>query len=269
MLTGRVGQKRAMLDVTPVPCLADNYAYLLVDGTTGRVGVVDAPEAEPIVAALAGRGLRLDALLCTHHHWDHTGANEELAAHYGGLTIAGFAGDRGRIPGQTHFLTDGETFALGASRARVLHIPGHTRGAIAYHFAEDGCLFPGDTLFGAGCGRLFEGTPEEMQASLARLRGLPGETRVYFGHEYTAANLAFARKVEPDSEALRRRWEQVRSARTRGAPTCPSTLAEERATNPFLRWDAPAVIAAARANGTSDPAPAAVFAAIRRWKDRL
>jgi hydroxyacylglutathione hydrolase len=258
-----------MLDVTPVPCLEDNYAYLLVDRETGRVGVVDAPEAEPIVAALADRGLRLEAILCTHHHWDHTGANEELAAHYGALTITGFAGDRGRIPGQTHFLADGETFALGASRARVLHIPGHTRGAIAYHFADDGYLFPGDTLFGAGCGRLFEGTPEEMQASLARLRGLPGETRVYFGHEYTAANLAFARKVEPDSEALRRRWEAVRSLRTRGAPTCPSTLAEERATNPFLRWDAPAVIAAAQASGTSDPAPAAVFGAIRRWKDRV
>ncbi|MGD2063186.1 MAG: hydroxyacylglutathione hydrolase [Nitrospirota bacterium] len=258
-----------MLDVTPVPCLEDNYAYLLVDQESGRVGVVDAPEAEPIVAALENRGLRLNAILCTHHHWDHTGANEELAIHYGGVTITGFAGDRGRIPGQTHFLADGETFALGASRARVLHIPGHTHGAIAYHFADDGCLFPGDTLFGAGCGRLFEGTPEEMQASLARLRELAGDTRVYFGHEYTAANLAFARKVEPDSDALRRRWEEVRSLRTHGAPTCPSTLAEERATNPFLRWDAAAVIAAAQANGTTDPAPAAVFAAIRRWKDRV
>jgi len=269
VLTARVGQNRPVLDVTPIPCLEDNYAYLLVDGATGRVGVVDAPEAEPIVAALAERGLRLDAILCTHHHWDHTGANEELAAVYPGLTIVGFSGDRGRIPGQTDFLADGEVFAVGASRARIVHIPGHTLGAIAYHFAEDGYLFPGDTLFGAGCGRLFEGTPEQMQASLARLRDLPVQTRIYFGHEYTAANLAFARKVEPDSDALRQRWEQVRTARTRGVPTCPSTLAEERATNPFLRWDAPAVVAAARAAGAPSAAPAAVFGAIRRWKDRV
>jgi hydroxyacylglutathione hydrolase len=268
VLSGPVGQNRPMLEVIPIPCLEDNYAYLLVDGEAGRVAVVDTPEAEPIVAVLEERDLRLDAILCTHHHWDHTGANEELAARYPGLTIAGFAGDRGRIPGQTQFLADGDTCTVGASRARIVHIPGHTLGAIAYHFVEDGCLFPGDTLFGAGCGRLFEGTPEQMQASLARLRELPADTRVYFGHEYTAANLAFARKVEPQSAALQRRWEQVRTARTRGEPTCPSTLGEERATNPFLRWDIPAVIAAARANGTADPAPAAVFAAIRRWKDR-
>jgi len=269
VLTGRVGQNPGVIDVTPIPCLEDNYAYLLVDGATGRVGVVDAPEAEPIVAVLEARGVHLDAVLCTHHHWDHTGANEELAARYAGLTIAGFAGDRGRIPGQTDFLTDGDLFAVGASRARIVYIPGHTLGAIAYHFAEDGCVFPGDTLFGAGCGRLFEGTPEQMQASLARLRDLPGETRVYFGHEYTAANLAFARKVEPESVALRRRWEQVRAIRTRGEPTCPSTLAEERETNPFLRWDAPAVVAAARAAGAESDTAAAVFGAIRRWKDRV
>ena len=269
MLTGRVGHNPTVLDVIPIPCLADNYAYLLVDAATGRVGVVDAPEAEAILDALEDRRLRLDAILCTHHHWDHTGANEGLAARYEGLTIAGFAGDRGRIPGQTHFLADGETFAVGASRARIVHIPGHTLGAIAYHFAEDGCLFPGDTLFGAGCGRLFEGTAEQMQASLARLRGLPGETLVYFGHEYTAANLAFARKVEPKNVALQRRWEEVRAVRTRGKPTCPSTLAEERATNPFLRWDAPAVVAAARVAGAPSDTAAAVFGTIRRWKDRV
>jgi len=256
-----------MVEVIPIPCFEDNYAFLLVDATAGEAAVVDAPEAEPILAALEERHLRLTAVLCTHHHWDHTGGNEALAAAFPGLEIVGLGSDGPRIPGLTRPLADGEGVEVVGLRATCLHTPGHTLGAVCYHFADPGWLFTGDTLFGGGCGRLFEGTAKQMQASLARLRRLPADTAVYFAHEYTAANLRFAARVEPDNSALADRYGRVRGQRGAGAVTCPSTLVEERATNPFLRWDEPAVIEAARDHGAADTTPTEVFAAIRRWKD--
>lgn len=256
-----------MVEVIPIPCFEDNYAFLLADTTAGAAAVVDAPEAEPILAALAARSLTLTAVLCTHHHGDHTGGNEALAAAYPGVVVAGLAADAKRLPALTQPLTDGATVEVVGLRATLVHTPGHTLGAVCYHVADRRWLFTGDTLFGGGCGRLFEGTAEQMQVSLARLRALPGETSVYFAHEYTAANLRFAARVEPDNVALRDRYGRVRHQRAAGVVTCPSTLAEERATNPFLRWDEPAVIAAARAHGEAGDTPAEVFAAIRWWKD--
>jgi len=256
-----------MVEVVPIPCFEDNYAFLLVDAATGEAAVIDAPEAEPILAAVAKRSLRLTAVLCTHHHWDHIGGNEALAAAFPDLEVIGLASDAARIPALTRALADGETVEVVGLRATCLHTPGHTLGAVCYHVAKEGWLFTGDTLFGGGCGRLFEGSAAQMQTSLARLATLPGDTQVWFAHEYTATNLRFAARVEPDNPALADRYGRVRGQRTAGVVTCPSTVTEERATNPFLRWDEPAVIKAARAHGASDTTPTEVFAAIRRWKE--
>lgn len=256
-----------MVEVIPIPCFQDNYAFLLVDAAAGAAAVVDAPEAEPLLAALAERSLELTAVLCTHHHWDHIGGNEALAAAFPNLEVVGLKSDAARIPGLTHPLADGETVEVVGLRATCMHTPGHTVGAACFHVAAKGWLFTGDTLFGGGCGRLFEGSAEQMHASLARLAALPGDTQVWFAHEYTAANLRFAARVEPDNPAVADRYARVRRQRTAGVVTCPSTLAEERATNPFLRWDEPAVIEAARAHGATTDCPVEVFAAIRRWKD--
>lgn len=258
------------MQIIPVPCLQDNYAYLLIGPDGKDAAVLDPSEPDPVREALAARGLRLVAILCTHHHYDHVGGNEGLLAAFGPVPVYGHQSDkeRGRIPGQTVGLADGQGLEVLGHRAAALHIPGHTLGAVAYHFPADGVVFTGDTLFGAGCGRLFEGTPAMMHASLSRLADLPGETRVYCGHEYTEKNLIFAALVEPENEAIRARQHLVRAARAAGQPSVPSTMAEELATNPFLRVDQAQVAAAARAR---EPAcatgQAEIFGAIRRWKD--
>jgi hydroxyacylglutathione hydrolase len=251
-----------MLRVTPIACLSDNYAYLLDDGS-GELAVVDVSEAEPVRAALAKTKGKLTAILSTHHHQDHVGGNEELVHEHDGVRVYGHASDRGRIPGQTHFLADGETFTWGATQVRGRHIPGHTLGAIAY--AMDGVVFTGDTLFLAGCGRLFEGTPPMMFRSLHHVLGvLPAHTKVYSGHEYTVNNLLFAQFVEPSNGAVRERLALARARVARGEPTAGS-LADEWATNPFMRCNSSEIRASLKLD--ADAPDVDVFAALRRTKD--
>ena len=254
------------MHVEPVPCLSDNYAYL-VTGTAGHTVVVDPSEAAPVRAALSRRGLALVGIWATHHHHDHVGGIPALLQAFPGLEVLGsdYDGQQQRIPGLTRALHPGDPVWFESQRVRLLFVPGHTLGAVAY--LCDGALFSGDTLFGGGCGRVFEGTPEIMQSSLAALRGLPANTRLYCGHEYTEKNLLFAQSIEPDNPAVAERLARVRERRSHNKPSVPSTLEEEWATNPFLRWDAPAVIAKALRLGANSDSPVAVFAALRRAKD--
>lgn len=253
------------LEVVQIPVLRDNYVYLARDGATGACAAVDPAVAEPVLAALDQRGWRLSHILNTHHHHDHVGGNMELKRRTG-CTVVGNVEDAARIPGIDVRVRDGDAYDLGASRAEVIAVSGHTIGHIAYWFADAGVLFCGDTLFALGCGRLFEGTASQMWQSLSRLRALPDGTRVYCAHEYTEANAAFALAVDPENAALADRAEAVRAARRAGRATVPSTMAEERRTNPFLRADDPSL---ARAAGLAGADPTAVFAEIRRRKDHF
>ncbi len=213
--------------VLPIPCLSDNYAYLVIDGSSAAI--VDPSEHAPVLAAIEREGVTPVAIWLTHHHWDHIGGVEGILAAYPRLEVVAHASDKTRIVKATKLVDEGDTVTLGNLRAKILYNPGHTLGAISYWIAEgDGLVFTGDTLFAAGCGRVFEGTPEMMHASLHKLAALPPSTRVYFGHEYTAANLKFAAHVEPDNKAIAAR---IASLTT---PSTPSTIADERATNPFL-----------------------------------
>ncbi len=223
-----------MLEITLVPCLSDNYAYLIRDPAGAAVGIVDPSEASPVQEALTDRGWHLTHIFNTHHHFDHTGGNLALKAAYGAKVI-GPKADRDRIPGIDEAYGEGDRLTFGTRVAQIFDIPGHTSGHIALWFGEDQALFTGDTLFAMGCGRMFEGTPVQMWASLSKLAALPAETRVYCGHEYTEANGRFALAVEPDNPALRHRMDAVKALRAAGRPTIPSTIALELATNPFLR----------------------------------
>lgn len=232
--------------VVAVPCLQDNYAYLVISAE-GRAAVVDPGEAAPIEAALAREGATLAAIWATHHHPDHVGGNRALLAAHAGLEVVAHARDRERIAGVTRVVEDGDEVALGEVVAKIIHNPGHTLGAISYWLEGDDAVFTGDTLFAAGCGRLFEGDAPMMHASLQRLAALPQPTRVYFGHEYTAANLRFAAHSEPDHEPIAVRLAEVTSRRARNEPTTPSTIADELATNPFIRVPDAASFGARRA----------------------
>lgn len=256
--------------VVPIPCLRDNYAYLVICESTNRAAVVDPSQAAPVKAAVEAEGVELVAIWNTHHHWDHTGGNAELVEAIDGLEVVGHASDQGRIPGQTKKVDEGDTVTLGDSvSAAIIHNPGHTSGAISYHIADPGVVFTGDTLFAGGCGRVFEGTPEQMTASLDKLAALPPATRVYCGHEYTAANLRFAAAVEPDNQPLAERRREVDEIRAADRPTVPYTIEIDLATNPFLRVREPAVIAAAKSHGAAGDRPSQVFAAIREWKNNF
>jgi hydroxyacylglutathione hydrolase len=254
-----------LMRILPVPCLKDNYAYLVM-AIGGDAVVVDASEAGPVRDAVRQAGARVRAIWSTHHHWDHVGGNEELARELG-VDVVGHASDRGRLPGQTQGVDDGDVVRAGPLQARCLHIPGHTLGAIAY-YVEDGAdraVFTGDTLFCAGCGRLFEGTPAQMHASLGRLLGLPPDTRVYCGHEYTESNLRFAAHAEPSNPDVARAQERAAKLRSSGEPTIGTTLDEERRVNPFLRVQSPAIRATLGIAPDADDVSA--FAAIRAAKD--
>jgi hydroxyacylglutathione hydrolase len=233
------------LRVERVPTLRDNYTYVIVCEETGEAAVVDAPEAEPVRRRVEAIGAKVTRILSTHHHFDHSAANPELAKLYG-APVFGHASDDGRLPGLTDGLAEGDTVSVGNQRARILFIPAHTRGHIAYVFDEAEAVFCGDTLFAAGCGRLFEGTPEMMFTALhEKLGALPDAVRVFCGHEYTESNLAFAAHIEPDNQAVRRAQERTREIRAHAAAdwhdahpdemTIPSTIGQERQTNPFLR----------------------------------
>jgi len=255
-----------MLDIRQIQAFIDNYIYAALEPESGFVAIVDPADAAPVIAALERWGWTPTHILSTHHHADHVGGNLELKERYG-LIIVGPKADARRIPGIDVTVGDGERYPFGAEEAEVFDVPGHTRGHIAYWFARSKALFCGDTLFALGCGRLFEGTPEQMWSSLKKLRALPGETRVYCAHEYTENNARFALTVEPENAALRRRAERVRALRAKGEPTVPSLLSEEIETNPFLRADASEALRA-RLKLRSAP-PVDVFAEVRRRKDRF
>lgn len=244
---------------------SDNYIFLLQAG--GAAAVVDPTEAEPVLQKLIEIGATLTAIFNTHHHGDHVGGNRQLLAKYPNATIYASETDRGRIPGQQVFLNDGDRVTFGARTAQIFFVPGHTRGHIAYYFAPvekgaPGELFCGDTLFAGGCGRLFEGTPAQMVDSLSKLRQLPDNTRVWCAHEYTLSNLKFAVTVDEQNQELQQRYQQVQAARKLQEATVPSILGIEKKTNPFLRWDQPALQTAAKMQE-----PARVFGRIRGMKD--
>ncbi|MFN4165372.1 MAG: hydroxyacylglutathione hydrolase [Ferrovibrio sp.] len=253
------------LDIVQIPVLNDNYVYLAHDPATGTTGVVDPAVHEPVLAELRKRGWTLTHILNTHHHPDHVGGNMALKETTG-CQIVGPRADADRIPGIDVALKDGETWRLGKEEARIFDVPGHTKGHIAFWFANSKALFCGDTLFALGCGRLFEGTPSQMWASLSKLGALPDDTRVYCAHEYTESNARFAVTVEPDNAALKTRYEAIKTARAKGQPTVPSLLGEEKATNPFLR----PMSANLRATlGMNDADDVAVFAETRKRKDNF
>ncbi|MDR1994391.1 hydroxyacylglutathione hydrolase [Azonexus sp.] len=249
-----------MFEVSFIPAFKDNYIWLL--RRDRQAVVVDPGEAGPVLARLADDGLALASILITHHHADHQGGVAELTARY---PVPVFAPASESITGRTEPLHGGENLSVLGEMVRVLAVPGHTAGHVTYLVGDR--LFCGDTLFGAGCGRLFEGTPAQMAASLAAIAALPPATLICCAHEYTEANLRFAQAVEPDNRDIRARMTRVAELRRTGLPSVPSTLAEELATNPFLRCRQPAVIAAARRHGAADDSPVAVFAALRGWRN--
>jgi hydroxyacylglutathione hydrolase len=246
-------------EIVIVPCLKDNYAYLVHSGAA--TAVIDPAEAAAVDAALKDRGWRLTHILNTHHHWDHSGGNRELKAAHG-AEVVGPEKDRSRIPAIDTGVDEADGWQFGGAKVAVLEVPAHTSGAVAYRFG--GALFTGDTLFVMGCGRLFEGPAEMMLASLAKFAALPDDTRVYCGHEYTLNNARFALTLEPGNAALQARAEEVTAMAAAGRPTVPSTIALEKATNPFLRTGSVEIRTAVGMTGADD---AAVFAEIRRRKD--
>ena len=258
-----------MIEIVPLPAFQDNYIWTLrdADRKNPHAAVVDPGEARPVKEYLAREGLTLVAILATHHHPDHVGGISELVA-TAKVPVFGPKGEP--IPELTHPVGQGDKVEIPALNAifSVLDIPGHTRAHVAYYGLES--LFCGDTLFACGCGRVFEGTAAQMLDSLTKLATLPDETKVYCGHEYTLANIKFARAVDPDNRVLAAREERAQALRAAGRPTLPSTLGEERATNPFLRCTEPVVVESANKYlGSRIGDPVSVFAAIREWKNRF
>lgn len=221
------------LEIVRVPVLTDNYAWLVHDPATAQTIVVDPGEAAPVQAAAAARGWTIAQVWTTHWHPDHTGGNAALRE--AGARITGPAAEAAKIPTLDIEVGEGDTVTIGAQRATVLHVPGHTAGHLAFHFADAKAIFTGDTLFAMGCGRLFEGTPAEMFGNMQRYAALPDDTVVYCGHEYTQSNGRFALTVEPDNAAIVARMAEVDALRAAGEATVPTTIGQERATNPFLR----------------------------------
>ncbi len=257
--------------IAAISCLQDNYAYLLICEKTDSCAVVDPSEGGPVLAEIEKQGLSVAAIWNTHHHYDHVGGNEAVLAKFPDAVVVAHESDKGRVPGQTVFAKQGDEVEVGEEvKASVIFNPGHTSGAVSYYLDAPGAVFTGDTLFGGGCGRLFEGTGAEMLDSLTRLTELPTSTKVYCGHEYTASNLRFAAAAEPDNAEISARAERVAKQRDAGQSTMGFTVEEELATNIFVRTGQATVQASAdREESTGDKTPAEIFAALRRWKDRF
>ncbi|MEL6378883.1 MAG: hydroxyacylglutathione hydrolase [Pseudomonadota bacterium] len=253
------------LEIVQFPCLQDNYGYLINDEKTGAVAAIDTPDVEAINQVLKKRGWTLTLILNTHHHFDHAGGNLALKDQWG-CEIIGPRAERARIPGLDRAVGTGDRITVGQSTAAVLDTPGHTAGHIVYHFEEDGAAFVGDTIFALGCGRLFEGTPAQMLTSLSTIADWPAATKLYCAHEYTLANGAFARTVDPENAALKSRMVEIEQKRKHNHPTVPTTVGLERATNPFLRAADPALRAAIGMDAAND---VDVFAEVRRRKDQF
>lgn len=254
-----------VVDVELFTCRSDNFGVLARDRETGVTALVDAPEERPILDAVERTGWRPELLLVTHHHHDHVEANLALKQRFG-LRIVGPAREASKIPGIDETVAEGDTVEFGGQTVKVIETPGHTAGHVSYHLPGAGIAFTADTLFALGCGRIFEGTPATMLASLKKLAALPPETIVYCGHEYTLSNARFALTVDPDSSALKQRAKKIEALRADGKPTLPTTIGEELATNPFLRWSDPAI---RKTLGMQDAPDEAVFAEIRKRKDQF
>lgn len=257
------------MEIYRLPARTDNYIFVLHNPADNTAVVVDPADAPPVLEKLDELGATLVAIFNTHHHNDHVGGNRELLDRFPDAQVYGGAEDQGRIPGQNHYLRQGDRVTFANRTAEVFFVPGHTRAHIAYYFppakpSDPGELFSGDTLFAGGCGRLFEGTPEQMAISLGKLRALPDNTRLWCGHEYTLSNLKFAVSVDGENEKLTKRLAQVTTARQQNQPTVPSLLGTEKATNPFLRWNSPSL--QSKANSQD---PVTVFARIRAMKDNF
>ena len=257
------------MNIIPIPCLQDNFAYLLICTQTRLAAVIDPSESEPILKELKNHNADLICILNTHHHWDHVGGNENILDEFPGIKVYAHASDRGRVPGQTEFLEDGDTIQFGHQNGRVIHNPGHTTGAITYLFGN--MAFTGDTLFSGGCGRIFEGSVEDMHHSVnMKLGTLPDKTEIYFGHEYTENNLKFAQTMEPRNEVINNHLNKVRKIRSEGKWSTPSILSDERATNPFLRCTKEGIQETVRKKYPDSALdPVSVFSVIRKLKDQF
>ena len=253
------------LELITIPCLTDNYAYLLHDAASGDTALIDAPEAAPILAELKRWGWGLDQILLTHHHWDHIDAVTAIVEATS-AAVVGAAADAHRLPPLTRALLEGDTVQVGAYAGTVIDVPGHTVGHIAFYFADTGLAFTADSLMAGGCGRLFEGTPLQMWQSLSKLAVLPPETLICSGHEYTTSNLRFALSIEPGNPDLQARVAEVASARAQNRATVPSRLRDELATNPFLRAGLPHIKAGLGMGTLTD---AEAFTEIRARKDKF
>ncbi len=254
-----------MLEIETIPCLSDNYAFLAHDPRSGETALIDAPEPGPILERLDAKGWKLSHVLITHHHYDHVdGLAQVLAQHP--AKVIGNAADTNRLPNLDLALNDGETFSIGGCQGVMIDVSGHTIGHVAFHFPAANVVFTADSLMAMGCGRVFEGTKLQMYASLQKIAALPPSTIVCSGHEYTQANAKFALSIDPDNPELRARVERISDTRAKGVPTVPSILAEELATNPFLRAHDVAIKAHLGMPGASDED---TFAEIRTRKDNF
>ncbi len=254
--------------VVVVKQLSDNFAYLIIDEATQEAAVVDCAEAPAVIEAVRREGCTLKSILPTHHHFDHVGGNLDLLQHFPGLRVYAYSGQRDRIPGATDEVAEGDSISVGTLHARIVFIPAHTTGHVAYYFEEDKAVFTGDTLFAGGCGRLFEGNPAMMLQSLSKLMALPDDTQVYFGHEYTEKNLRFALTLEPSNRRLQDKYAWIQQQVGTGNATTPTSIASEKDTNPFFRWVSPelrATIQERFPNETLDDV--GIFAKTREMKD--